>query len=167
MSLLKWHQVFLTESANYKKHLKNLITQRLPYVQFEKSLQKNEPESIILPTAVSKAMEIRCSMLDNDDKISQFRSTANMLRNEMMEHRNWSFNGSFEDFKNLPLLQFFLTHLLSEFCFHLISWEQIDGFWWNFVYAVMWLAHEMFLNLSCGPWLMLKFQFLEIMNGFW
>ena len=105
VSLLKWHQVFLTESANYKKHLKNLITERLPYVQFVKSLQKNEPESIVLPTAVS-------CMLDNDDKISQLRSTVNMLRNEMMEHRNWSFNGSFEDLKNPPLLQFFLTHLL-------------------------------------------------------
>ena len=32
--------------------------------------------------------------------------------------------------------------LMSEFWFHLISWEQIDGFWWNLVYAVLWLAHE-------------------------
>ena len=35
-----------------------------------------------------------------------------MLRNELMEHQNWTFNGDFEDFKNPPLLQFFLTHLL-------------------------------------------------------
>ena len=54
--------------------------------------------------------------------------------------------------------------LMSEFCFHLISLEQFDGFWWNFVCAVLRLAHEIFLNFSkcCGPWLMLKFQFLEI-----
>lgn len=121
VSLLKWHQVCLTESANYKKHLKNLITERLPYVQFVKSVRKNEPESIVLPTAVSKAMEIRSSMLDNDDKISQLRSTANMLRNEMMGHRDWSFNGSFEDFKNPPLLQFFLTHLLFGRHVHKVS----------------------------------------------
>ena len=72
---------------------------------------------------VSKAMGIRSSMLDNDDKISQLRSTANMLRNEMMEHRNLSFNGSFEDFKNLPLhvLQFFLTHLLFGRHVHKVS----------------------------------------------
>ena len=38
--------------------------------------------------------------------------------------------------------------LMSEFCFHLITWEQIDGFWWNFVYAVLWLTHEIFLNFS-------------------
>ena len=42
--------------------------------------------------------------------------------------------------------------LMSEFCFHLISWEQIDGFWWNFVYAVVWLEHEIFLNFSTELW---------------
>ena len=59
--------------------------------------------------------------------------------------------------------------LMLQFYFHLISWEQIDGFWWNFVYAVVWLAHEIFLNFSTElcPWLMLKFHFLELMNGFW
>ena len=50
-----------------------------------------------------------------------------------------------------------------------ILFEQIDESWWNFVYAVLWLAHEIFLNFqqSCGPWLMLKFQILEIIEGFW
>ena len=42
--------------------------------------------------------------------------------------------------------------LKSEFCFHLISWEQIDGFWWNFVHAVLWLTHEIFLNFSTELW---------------
>ena len=41
---------------------------------------------------------------------------------------------------------------MSEFCFHLISWEQIDVFWWTFVYAVLWLAHEIFLNFSTELW---------------
>ena len=121
LSLLKWHQVCLTESENYKKHLKNLISERLPNVQFIKSVRKNEPESIVQPTAVSKAMEIRASLLDNEDKISQLQSTANMLRNEMMEYRNWSFNGNFEDFKNPPLLQFFLTYLLFGRHVHRVS----------------------------------------------
>ena len=37
---------------------------------------------------------------------------------------------------------------MSEFCFHLISWEQIDGFWWSFLYSVLWLSHEIFPNFS-------------------
>ena len=63
--------------------------------------------------------------------------------------------------------------LMSEFGFHLRSWEQIDGFWWHFVYAVLCLTMKFSRNFqqSYGPWLMLKFQFfsisLEIMNGFW
>ena len=35
--------------------------------------------------------------------------------------------------------------------FYLISWEQIDGFWWNFVYAVVWLTHTIFPNFSTLP----------------
>ena len=37
---------------------------------------------------------------------------------------------------------------MSEYYFHLISWEQIDGFWWNFVYVVLWLTIEIFENFS-------------------
>ena len=110
--ILKRYQVELTETANYRKHLKKLITDRLPNVQFIKSLRKNEPESIVLHVTVSKAMEVRSMVLDKDDIIAQLKRMASILRDEMMEHRNWSFKGSFEDFDNPPLLQFFLTHLL-------------------------------------------------------
>ena len=44
-----------------------------------------------------------------------------MLRNELMNHRDWSFNGNFEDFQNPPLLQFFLTHLLFGCHVHKVS----------------------------------------------
>ena len=37
---------------------------------------------------------------------------ANILREEMMQYRNWSFNGTFGDFENRSLLQFFLSNLL-------------------------------------------------------
>ena len=30
--------------------------------------------------------------------------------------------------------------------------RKIDGFWWNFVYAVLWLAYEIFLNFSAELW---------------
>ena len=41
---------------------------------------------------------------------------------------------------------------MSEFYFLLISWEQIDGFWWNVVYAVLWLTREIFPNFSTELW---------------
>ena len=44
-----------------------------------------------------------------------------MLRNELTDHRNWTFNCDLEDFKNPPLLQFFLTHLLFRRHVHKVS----------------------------------------------
>ena len=59
--------------------------------------------------------------------------------------------------------------LMSEFCFHLIFWEQIDEFWWNCVYAILWIAHKIFLNFSTELWPLIdvKIPILEIMNGYW
>ena len=50
--------------------------------------------------------------------------------------------------------------LMSEFCFHLISWEQIDGFWWNFVY-------ESFLNCSTELWLLIDVKISIFRNNDW
>ena len=56
---------------------------------------------------------------------------------------------------------------MSEFCFHLISWEQIGGFWWNFVYAVLWLAHEIFLNFSTELWPLIDVKISVFCNNEW
>ena len=57
--------------------------------------------------------------------------------------------------------------LMSEFCFHLISWEQIDGFWWNFVNAVLWPAHEIFLNFSTELWPLIDVKISVFRNNEW
>ena len=57
--------------------------------------------------------------------------------------------------------------LMSEFCFHLISWEQIDGFWWNFVYEVLWQAHEIFLNFSTELWPLIGVKISIFRNNEW
>ncbi|CAB4023651.1 Hypothetical predicted protein, partial [Paramuricea clavata] len=54
VSILNRYRVQISETANYPKHLKKLLTERLPSVQFVKSLRKNEPDRIVLPRAVSK-----------------------------------------------------------------------------------------------------------------
>ena len=57
--ILKRYHVEVDETTNYRKHLKQLITEHLPNAQFVKSFRKNEPDKIVLPKTVSKAMEIR------------------------------------------------------------------------------------------------------------
>ena len=112
LSILKRYNVEVNETQNYRKHLKTLITERLQNVQFIQSLRKNESDSIVLPKAVSKAMELRSAFMDSECMIDHLKSAADILREEMMSHRNWSFTGSFETFENPQLLQFFLSHLL-------------------------------------------------------
>ncbi|CAB4036015.1 Hypothetical predicted protein [Paramuricea clavata] len=107
VSILNRYRVQISETANYRKHLKKLLSECLPSVQFVKSLRENEPDRIVLPRAVSKGIELRCSLMDNSETIGRLKN-IDILR----KPRNWSFNGSFEEFQNPPLLQFFLSHLL-------------------------------------------------------
>ena len=79
LSILKRYQLEVNEMANYRKHLKKFITEQLPNVQFIQSLRKNELDNLILPTAVSKAMELWSALLDNGDTIGHLKNMANIL----------------------------------------------------------------------------------------
>lgn len=57
MSTFKRYQIELTEPANYKKHLETLLKERLPNIQFVKSMRRNEPEKLVLTLAVTKPVE--------------------------------------------------------------------------------------------------------------
>ena len=67
--ILKRYHVEVDETTNYRKHLKQLITEHLPNTQFLKSFRKNEPDNIVLPKTVSKAMESRSrpTLLNNGE----------------------------------------------------------------------------------------------------
>ena len=56
--------------------------------------------------------------------------------------------------------------LMSEFYFHLMSWEPVDGFWWNFVYAVLWLTHEIFVIFSTELWPLIDVEISVFLNIF-
>ena len=48
-----------------------------------------------------------------------------------------------------------------------IQFEQIDRVWWNFVYAVLWLAHEIFLNFSTELWPLIGVKISFFRNNEW
>lgn len=58
VSILKLYQVEINETGNYRMHLKKLINEHLPHVQFTKPQRKNEPETLTLSATVSKAVEV-------------------------------------------------------------------------------------------------------------
>ena len=110
--ILKRYNLDVNETENYRKYLKNLIAEWLPHVQFVSSMRRNEPDLLVLSTAVSKAVDLRLSMMDNNEIISNLVNAASLLREEIMSTRDWSFTGNFDNFENPSLLQFFLSHLL-------------------------------------------------------
>ena len=65
--ILKRYHAVVDETTNYRKHLKQLITEHLPNAECVKSFGKNEPDNIVLPKTVSKAMEIRSTLLNNGE----------------------------------------------------------------------------------------------------
>ena len=55
-------------------------------------------------------------------------------------YMHWYWQNLGKDHYKLICINFQLSYgpwLMSEFCFHSISWEQIDRFWWNFMNAVL------------------------------
>ncbi|KAG0729712.1 hypothetical protein GWK47_029788 [Chionoecetes opilio] len=108
LSILKRYRVDVNESENYRKYLKRLISERLPEVKFVTSLRRNEPDRLVLSTAVTMAMDYRSSMMNDDDIVGHLKNVANLLREEMLQQRSWSFTGSFSNFENPSLLQFFM-----------------------------------------------------------
>ena len=59
---------------------------------------------------VSKPVDPRISVMNNDEKIINLVNAASLLRAEIMSKRDWSFTGTFDNFENPYLLQFFLSH---------------------------------------------------------
>ncbi|KAG0714178.1 hypothetical protein GWK47_014630 [Chionoecetes opilio] len=58
------------------------------------------------------AMDYKSSMMNDDEIVGHLKNVANLLREEMLQQRSWSFTGSFSNFENPSLLQFFMSHLL-------------------------------------------------------
>lgn len=102
----------VNESENYRKYLKKLISERFPEVKFISSLRRNEPDRLVFSTAVTMAMDYRSSMINDDEIVGHLKNVANLLQEEMLQQRTWSFTGNFSNFENPSLLQFFMTHLL-------------------------------------------------------
>ena len=76
--ILQRYHVEVDETTNYRKHLKQLNTEYLPNAQFVKSFRKNEPDNIVLPETVSKAIEITSTLLNNGEIIGQLKNIADI-----------------------------------------------------------------------------------------
>ena len=83
VTILKRYAMETTESGNCRKYLKQLLSERLPNQQFVKSLRKSEADKVVLPAAVSKAVDILSAQMDGKDTIKllspEMQETASIL----------------------------------------------------------------------------------------
>ena len=102
----------VSDTENRRKHVKAIISERMPDVQVIKSTRKNESDKFVLPYAVSQAVELRSERTDHSKMVENIKNTAYILRDEILNNRDWSFTGNFEDYKIPNLLTFFISQLL-------------------------------------------------------
>ena len=108
VTILVRYSMEITESRNYRKYLKQLLSERLPNLQFVKSLRKSELDKVVLPAAVSKAVDVLSAQMDNKDTIKHLETMARMfLGGEILQQQKWSFTGSFGDFSESALTPVF------------------------------------------------------------
>ena len=112
LSILKRYSVAISESGNYRKHLKALISDLFPNMDFVTSVRRNEPDMIVLKTTISKAVAYHTTMFDSSEVVDQLKGVASLLRNKILQYQSWTFKGAFDDFEYPPFLQFLLRRIL-------------------------------------------------------
>ena len=100
----------VTETQNHKRHLKPLLQEHIPEIEFVKPPRRSKIEHVMLSKSLEDAVD---SSLMNDPNVvlDNFMQLAYALRTEILNCREeWKFRGSLCNFTNPPLLQFFMTH---------------------------------------------------------
>ena len=114
LSILEDYGMNNMYSVDHKKHLKDLLKNRIPAIQFVKSLRKNESETVSLEFHVIQAMDFASS---HTTSVETMANLAKILREEALNYRHWELETDFNNFKCPPMLQFFLNQLLfGRFC---------------------------------------------------
>ena len=91
----------------YKRYLKILLNKTVPGVVFSRPAARRLSEQLYVGDYQAKAIE---TYKNNSDDFTTIFKTAEIIRNQILKHRNWKFNGSFSGF-DLPvsLLRWIIT----------------------------------------------------------
>lgn len=96
---------------HFKKYLRDLMLKNIPNVEFVKSVSPSEAEKFKLCSSVSQVLA--CVTQDLDDPIfAALLDVSKAPRHEILEREAWRFSGYMGSFKNPPILQVFVKHLL-------------------------------------------------------
>ena len=88
--------------VNYKRYLKQLLTENICNIVFSRPPLRNEAERVCSAETQGKAINHIKNGVDN---ISTVFECAKIIRNELLQHDQWQFKGSYEGFTAPKLLQ--------------------------------------------------------------
>ena len=86
------------EETNYKRYLKQLLTEHVPNIVFSRPPARNESERVCSSSSQGKAIE---TYRNNPDDYNIIFEAAKIVREEVLKHQDWKFTGDFEGF-HLP-----------------------------------------------------------------
>ena len=95
---------------NYKRDLKNLITNNISEVAYTKPQQKNKPEKVSL---AKKKQEEAANNFFSYDTLNMLFQASIVLRRELLKtDKNWKFKGDYEDFELSNVFKTFVRWIL-------------------------------------------------------
>lgn len=102
LDLLKEKKIHKERHDNHKKHLKELIEQHLPEVEFVEPPNPTQSHRVMRKKSVGQAVEFATA----DTAASVLIDISRALRKEVLGATDLKFTGDFNTFENPPMLEF-------------------------------------------------------------
>ena len=112
IEILAKYNVEINTSKDYRKYLKHLVSEKLPDIAIIRSHRAEKPAQFAFKSTVSESMKMRMESLDDTEKMNCLKKASKVLRDEILNNRDWTFEGKFDDYKLPSFTQFFMTRLL-------------------------------------------------------
>lgn len=96
IKLLEEHDVPVL-SSNYKQHLKSLLLEKIPGIDFVKRGPK--PEIVVSKKLKDKIISHEYEITDVDEEIEILSRASKIIRREVDSIKDWQYIGSFDDFE--------------------------------------------------------------------
>ena len=94
--------------SNHKKHLKKLLEQNVPGIEFIRPFNMRHSHRVCLKSVVADIVESSIGA----ETTSMFDNITKVLRQEVLDCRKWKFAGEFDTWKNPKVLMFVLKQIL-------------------------------------------------------
>ena len=107
LSLLQETGVKFDSKANYKPHIKNVLLENTPEIEF---LKRGPKPEIVFTKATKERMLAQCyDKFDIEDEMDFLFKTSVIIRKEIDSMKDWQFTGTVSDFETPRKLNQLMT----------------------------------------------------------